>query len=149
MDPDFILNQEAFKDAGILVADRNFGCGSSRENAAWTLVDNGIRSVIAPSFGDIHYNNCIKNGVLPVRLPSATCDHIRHELHAAPGAEIMIDLTSQSVTGPNQSVYSFDIEAFDKLRLLDGLDDISLTLQHAGAIDEFERDYRDQYQWIF
>jgi 3-isopropylmalate/(R)-2-methylmalate dehydratase small subunit len=146
---DFIYNRTPYRDGQILVADLNWGCGSSRENAVTVLVANGIRSVIAPSFGDIHYNNCIKNGVLPVRLPSATCDHIRHELHAAPGAEIMIDLTSQSVTGPNQSVYSFDIEAFDKLRLLDGLDDISLTLQHAGAIDEFERDYRDQYQWIF
>ena len=144
---DFIFNQDAFRGAEIIVADENWGCGSSRENAVTALTANGIRAVIAPSFADIHYSNCIKNGVLPVRLPSRACDALRRQMHESPGAEIAIDLDGQSITGPDQTNYAFEIDAFDKHRLLNGLDDIGLTLEFDADIDAFADRYKTERAW--
>jgi len=144
---DFVLNQEAYRGGRILVADINWGCGSSRESAVKALVAFGVRAVIAPSFGDIHYNNCIKNGILPIRLPNADCAELRRQLRDAPGAEIAIDLPEQSLTGPDQAPYAFDIEAFDKHRLVNGLDEIRMTLGYRDEIDAFAASYRQKYPW--
>jgi 3-isopropylmalate/(R)-2-methylmalate dehydratase small subunit len=144
---DFVLNQPAFQGGEIYVADVNWGCGSSRENAVTALKANDVRAVIAPSFGDIHYNNCIKNGVLPVRLSADDCTALRAQLRASPGAEIAVDLTTQSLTGPDQSNYPFDIDAFDKHRLLHGLDDIGLTLEHDAEIKAFTQTYQKLNAW--
>ena len=129
------------------MADRNWGCGSSRENAVTALVANGIRAVIAPSIADIHYSNCVQNGVLPVLLPDEDCATLRRQLRESPGAEIAIDLDAQSLTGPDQTSYAFDIDPFDKHRLLNGLDDISLTLTHDQAISEFTKAYAARHSW--
>src|SRR3546814_10667023 len=110
--PDFVLNPEPYRKAGIIVADRNFGCGSSRGGAVYALAACGIRSVIAPSFGDIHYNNQLKNGMLPIRLPEADCDELRRQINERPGAEITIDLAAQTVTGPDGKQYSFEIDEY-------------------------------------
>ena len=144
---DFIYNRAPYRDGRILVADRNWGCGSSREGAVYALVANDIRCVIAPSFGDIHYNNCLRYGVLPVRLPRAACDRLRQHLEAQPGAEIAVDLEAQTVTCGNE-VHGFEIEAFDKLRMLQGLDDIGLTRQHDAEFDAFEQRHREAYDWL-
>ena len=149
MNPDFTLNRDAYKKAGIIVADRNFGCGSSRENAAWTLVDNGFRSVIAPSFGDIHYNNQMNNGMVPVILPDADCATIRAQLHADPGARITVDLESNRVTGPDGTKYAFAIPEFNRHRLLNGLDDIAMTLELEADIVACEARRRAQEGWLF
>jgi len=146
--PDFIFNDPGYRGASILVADINWGCGSSRENAVYALVTNGIRSVIAPSFGDIHYNNCMKHGILPVRLSKEACDTLRRQLRDSPGAELAIDLDTQTVTGPDQANYSFEIDSFDKYRLANGLDDIGLTLEHDDAISAFETGHGESYQWL-
>ena len=146
---DFIFNTPPFNEAKILVTDVNWGCGSSRENAVYTMVANGIRSVIAPSIADIHYNNCKKNGVVPVVLDEAVCNEMRQELHAAPGTEISVDLESQSVTGPDGATHSFDIDPFDKHRLLKGLDDISLTLEYEEDIKKFEARHEDVSRWMY
>lgn len=145
--PDFIYNKEHYRDGKILVADSNWGCGSSREAAVSVLVANGIRSVIAPSFGDIHYNNCLKNGVLPIRLSRAACDTIRAHLHEAPGAEIDIDLEKQTVTTLNGTTFNFKIGKFDKECLMNGVDDIGLTQSHDPDIAAFEKDRWD-YAWL-
>lgn len=147
--PDFVLNREPYRKAGIIVADRNFGCGSSREGAVYALAAFGIRSVIAPSFGDIHYNNQLKNGMLPIRLPEADCDELRRQINERPGAEIAIDLAAQTVTGPDGKHYSFEIDEFPKHCLLNGLDDIELTLQHDAAIADFEKRHRQEMDWVF
>jgi len=144
----FIFNNPAYRVASVLVAEINWGCGSSRENAVYVLVANGIRSVIAPSFGDIHYNNCMKHGILPVRLAKAECDRLRQQLHETPGAEIALDLEAQTVIGPDGKVYSFEIDPFDKNRLLNGLDDIGLTLGYDADIATFEHKHRDDYSWL-
>ena len=144
---EFVYNKHEFHAGRILVANVNWGCGSSRENAVTALKANGIRSVIAPSFGDIHYNNCIKNGVLPVRLPSADCATLRRQLHESPGAEIAIDLDTQSLTGPDQTTYRFEIDAFDKHRLLNGLDEIGLTMQYEDEISAFKARYETRHRW--
>ena len=144
---DFVFNRAEYKGAEIIVADENWGCGSSRENAVTALRASGIRSVIAPSFADIHYSNCIKNGVLPVRLPSEICDNLRRQLHEGPGAEIAIDLDAQSITGPDQQSYSFEIDAFDKYRLLSGLDDIGMTLEYDEEIASFAETYKAAHSW--
>ena len=146
--PDFILNIAPFGDGKVVVADLNWGCGSSREAAVNVLVANGIRAVIAPSFGDIHYTNCTKNGVLPVRLARADCYHIRAQLHDNPAAEIAFDLETQQVTGPDSTVYDFEIGAFEKHCLLNGLDDISLTLQYEEQIAAFEQARTSDYGWL-
>ena len=144
---DFVFNAPSYRGAGILVADRNWGCGSSRENAVTALVANGIRAVIAPSIADIHYSNCVQNGVLPVLLPDEDCATLRRQLRESPGAEIAIDLGAQSLTGPDQTSYAFDIDPFDKHRLLNGLDDISLTLTHDQAISDFTKAYAARHSW--
>ncbi len=144
---DFIYNKEPYRGGRIFVADMNWGCGSSRENAVTALAANGVRSVIAPSFGDIHYSNCIKNGVLPVRLPSADCETLRRQLHEGPGAEIAIDLDAQSLTGPDQTTYTFEIDAFDKHRLLNGLDEIGLTMEFEDEITRFTERYTAKHRW--
>ena len=146
---DFIFNQIAYSDAQILVCDINWGCGSSREAAVNALMANHIRAVIAPTFGDIHYSNCIKNGLLPVRLSAANCNHIRIQLHESPGASITIDLEGQTVSGPDRKEYTFNFDPMDKIRLLHGLDDINMTLEHQAEIEAFERDYRKKNRWIF
>ncbi len=144
---DFIYNREPYRNGRIFVADLNWGCGSSRENAVTALRANNVRSVIAPSFGDIHYSNCIKNGVLPIRLPSEDCETLRQQLRESPGAEIAIDLDTQSLTGPDQTVYQFEIDAFDKHRLLNGLDDIGLTLEFDADITRFTEQYKARHRW--
>ena len=144
---DFIFNKPEFHEVRIIVADINWGCGSSRENAVTALQANKIRSVIAPSFGDIHYNNCIKNGVLPVRLSSADCETLRRQMHESPGVEIAIDLDAQSLTGPDQTTYQFEIEPFDKHRLLNGLDEIGLTMEFEKEISNFKDQYEAKHSW--
>lgn len=146
--PDFIFNNPAYRGAGVLVADINWGCGSSRENAVYVLVANGIRCVIAPSFGDIHYNNCMKHGILPVRLAKDDCDRLRQQMHEAPGAEIALDLEAQMVTGPDGKNYAFEMDPFDKHRLLNGLDDIGFTLGHDADISAFEQKHNGDYSWL-
>ena len=144
---DFVYNKAPYCEGRIVVADVNWGCGSSRENAVTALDANDIRSVIAPSIADIHYNNCIKNGVLPIRLPEASCTKLRKQLREHPGAEVAIDLETQSVTGPDQSTYSFEIDSFDKHRLLNGLDDVGITLEFDDKIDAFKAEYQRRHSW--
>jgi 3-isopropylmalate/(R)-2-methylmalate dehydratase small subunit len=148
-DPDFILNQAPFRKAKILVADRNFGGGSSREQAPWGLTDFGIRCVIASDFGDIFYFNSLKSGLLPVQLEIDTCIKLRGQLHAKPGATMRVDLPNQTVTGPDGTAYPFTIDAFRKKCLMEGLDDIGLTLQYDAAISAFETKYRERFDWLF
>ena len=145
--PDFIYNRAPYDRAELIVADVNWGCGSSREHAVYALQACGMRCVIAPSFGDIHYGNCVQKGVLPVRLDRATCDRLRAMLHERPGATLRVDLPSQIVTAPDGTQHAFEIAAFDKHRLLNGLDDIGLTLEHAGAIERFERTHFAALEW--
>ena len=144
---DFVYNKVPYCDGRIIVADVNWGCGSSRENAVTALDANGIRSIIAPSIADIHYNNCIKNGVLPIRLPEVACNKLRQQLREYPGAEVAIDLDSQSVTGPDQTTYRFEIDAFDKHRLSNGLDDVGITLKFQDKIDAFKAGYQRRHSW--
>lgn len=139
--PDFILNQPHHRGARILVADRNFGCGSSRENAVWALHDYGFRAVIAPSFGDIFASNSLKNGLLPIRLPDEVVHGLLARLTEDPGLSIAVDLTEQTVTLPDGSVHGFDIDGFAKHCLLNGLDDLDYTLSHLSDIAAFERRY--------
>jgi 3-isopropylmalate/(R)-2-methylmalate dehydratase small subunit len=146
-DPGFVLNQAAYRDAQVLVAAENFGCGSSREGAVWALAGRGIRAVIAPSFGDIFHENCLRNGLLPVRLPAPTVTGLRQALHAAPGAMVTIDLAGQMVTGPDGVPHRFEIDSFRKQALLEGLDDIGLTLCHDAAITAFERRHAAESPW--
>jgi 3-isopropylmalate/(R)-2-methylmalate dehydratase small subunit len=136
---DFPLNQPGYAGASILVARRNFGCGSSREHAVWALVDGGFRAVVAPSFGDIFFGNAIKNGLLPVRLPEATVDALLAALQAVPGAHLRIDLGAQTLTAPDGTVASFDIDAFDRHCLVQGIDDLDYTLSLAPRIEAFEK----------
>ena len=144
---DFVFNRPGYREGKIFVADINWGCGSSRENAANALDANGIRCVIAPSFGDIHYTNCIKNGILPVRLPAEDCARLRAQLRESPGAELAVDLESQSVTGPDQQNYAFEIKPFDKQRLMQGLDEVGLTLEFDNQIKNFAKDYSRRFAW--
>ena len=146
--PDFVLNQPAFRKAGILVAGANFGCGSSREGAVYALLDYGIRAVIAPSFGDIHYANELQNGMLPVILPEEICRALRDQLRARPGATLAIDLPAQTVTDTEGTVHPFTIDPVYKERLLKGLDDIGLVLENTPAIESFEHDYHAQRPWL-
>ncbi len=145
---DFVLNREPYRAARIIVTERNWGCGSSRENAVTALMKNDIRCIIAPSFGDIHFNNCLKRGVLPVRLSDDECAALRAQLHANPGARVQVDLSAQQLTGPEGRAYAFELDPFDKERMLTGLDDIDLTLQYAEAIDEFEAQRSQRIGWL-
>jgi 3-isopropylmalate/(R)-2-methylmalate dehydratase small subunit len=147
--PNFVLNQAPFRKARILVGGRNFGGGSSREQAPWGLTDYGIRCVIAADFGEIFYLNSLKNGLLPVQLGIGDCVRLREQLHARPGATMRVDLPQQTVTGPDGGVYSFRIDSFRKRCLLEGLDDIGLTLQYTAAITQFEQSYRQKFDWLF
>jgi 3-isopropylmalate/(R)-2-methylmalate dehydratase small subunit len=145
--PGFVLNQEPYRASEILVGDSNFGCGSSREAAVYVLADLGIRAIIAPSFGDIFYNNCSKNGVLPVRLSVDEAAHIRAWLHQHPGSRISIDLPAQKVVGPDGTEYGFEIDPFRKASLVTGLDDIDLTLQYEAELAAFEQRRRAEVPW--
>ncbi len=144
---DFVLNRPAYKAARILVADANFGTGSSREGAVWALTAYGLRCVIAVGFGDIFYGNAIKNGLLPIRLGAAEAAALRRRLHAAPGATLSVDLRAQTVTDAAGAAHRFDIAASDKRRLLEGLDDIGLTLTHRPDILRFETGYATARPW--
>ena len=147
-DPQFVLNQPRYKGAQILLARKNFGCGSSREHAPWALMDYGFRCVIAPSFADIFFNNSYKNGLLPVVLSEAEVDRLFHECAAFPGFKLAVDLESQTVSyGAN--AMRFDITPFRKYCLLNGLDEIGLTLRHADKIRAFEAQRKAQHPWYF
>lgn len=146
--PDFVLNREPYRRARILVTGANFGCGSAREGAVYAVVDFGIRAVIAPSFGPFYASNAYQNGLLPVVLPEESIRELREQLHAAPGAEIAIDLPSQTVTGPDGRQYHLDIEPSRKERLLHGLDDIAVTGRYAAELDAFERRHDAEMPWL-
>ena len=149
-DPQFVLNRPQYKGATILLARKNFGCGSSREHAPWALMDYGFRCVIAPSFADIFFTNSFKNGFLPVVLAEAEVDRLFHECAAFPGFQLRIDLERQSVsTVDGGQVMSFEIDPFRKYCLLNGLDEIGLTLRHADKIRAFEAQRKAQYPWYF
>jgi len=145
--PDFVLNQPAYRQAEILVAGDNFGCGSSREHAPWALLDFGIRCVISTSFADIFYNNCFKNGILPVTLPQAAVDHLMEDARKGANARITVDLPAQTVTASDGTTFAFELDPFKKHCLLNGLDDIGLTLEKASAIDSFEKSLAVQRPW--
>jgi 3-isopropylmalate/(R)-2-methylmalate dehydratase small subunit len=147
--PEFSLNQPRYRGAQILLARENFGCGSSREHAVWALDDFGIRALLAPGFADIFYGNCLKNGLLPVVLPADTIDSLFAAVTSTPGYQLRIDLPSQSISAPNRGPLDFRIDPFHKHCLLQGLDDIELTLQHADAIRAFEARRRDLEPWLF
>ncbi len=146
--PDFVLNQEPYRRAQILVAHENFGCGSSREHAPWALLDFGIRCVIAPDFADIFHTNCFKNGILPVRLPRATCDQLMEDAKLGGNARLTVDLARQVVIRPNGEEIAFDIDPFRKHLLLHGLDDIGQTMQHAPKIDAYEQARAADHAWL-
>ena len=148
--PDFVLNQSRYQGATILLARRNFGCGSSREHAPWALLDDGFRCVIAPSFADIFYNNCFKNGLLPVVLSEAEVDRLFYDCAALPGFQLVVDLEQQSVRTSNGSTsLHFDVDSFRKYSLLNGLDEIGITLRQADKIHAFEARRRTQFPWYF
>ena len=147
--PDFVLNQARYAGASILLARKNFGCGSSREHAPWALEEYGFRTVIAPSFADIFYNNCFKNGMLPVILSEAEVDELFKECFDNIGYQLTVDLENQKVISPSGKEYSFEVDAFRKHCLLNGLDDIGLTLQHADDIKAFEEKAKADRPWVF
>ena len=144
--PDFVLNKPSYRKAKILVAGDNFGCGSSREHAPWALADFGIRCVISTSFGDIFYNNCFKNGILPIALPQADVDKLMSDAKQGNGTVLTINLEAQTITRPNGEMISFDVDPFRKNCLIEGLDDIGLTLKKSKKIDAFEAE-RNQLAW--
>jgi len=146
---EFVLNQPRYKGAGILLARENFGCGSSREHAPWALLDYGFRCIVAPSFADIFYNNCFKNGILPVVLADSVMDTLFGECEASEGYRLNVDLEAQTVTTPSGDSFSFEIDAFRKHCLLNGLDDIGLTLQQEDAIRHYEEQRRATAPWLF
>ncbi len=147
--PDFPLNHARYQGASILLARENFGCGSSREHAPWALEDHGFRCIIAPSFADIFYNNCFKNGVLPIVLDEEIVDTLFQQMYAAEGYELMVDLEELQVATPNGDIYSFEVDEFRRHCLLKGLDDIGLTLEDAGAIRAYEQGLRERSPWLF
>lgn len=149
LNPDFILNQARYQGGSILLTRKNFGCGSSREHAPWALQQYGFQVVIAPSFADIFYNNCYKNGLLPIILTEAEVDHLFDLVHATPGFQLVVDLVAQTVsTVDSQARYSFEIGEFRKHCLLNGLDEIGLTLRHADQIHAFEDKRIAEYPWL-
>ena len=145
--PDFVLHKPPYTQAKILITGENFGCGSSREHAPWALLDFGIRCIIAPSFADIFYNNCFKNGLLPITLPQQEIDKLIDDASRGANAVITVDLAAQEIKGPDGGVIHFDIDPFRKRCLMEGLDDIDLTLEKAQAIDAFERSSRTARPW--
>ena len=144
----FVLDQPAYREAKILVAGANFGCGSSREHAPWALLDFGIRCVIAPSFADIFYNNCFKNGILPIGLPQEDVDKLTEYAERGANATVTVDLERQSITGPDGGEIRFEVDAFKKHCLLNGLDDIGLTMEKAASIDSFEAQAAEARPWV-
>ncbi|HEV3241419.1 MAG TPA: 3-isopropylmalate dehydratase small subunit [Casimicrobiaceae bacterium] len=149
LNPEFVLNQPRYQHAQILLTRRNFGCGSSREHAPWALADYGFRALIAPSYADIFLNNCYKNGLLPIVLPEAQVDRLFHDAAAFPGFKLSIDLEHQTVsTIDGTTVWVFEVEPFRKHCLLNGLDEIGLTLQHADEIRSFEAKHLAQQPWL-
>lgn len=145
--PEFVLNREPYRQAEILVTLDNFGCGSSREHAPWALLDFGIRCVIAPSFADIFFNNCFKNGILPIRLPREICESLMEDAQMGANARITIDLQKQVVQRPDGSTIVFEVDPFRKHMLIEGLDDIGQTLQHDSAIASFEQKRQQDESW--
>jgi 3-isopropylmalate/(R)-2-methylmalate dehydratase small subunit len=149
LNPDFVLNDPRYRGASILLARENFGCGSSREHAPWALVDYGFRAIIAPSYADIFFNNCFKNGLLPIVLPERSVDRLFDDTKAFPGFKLTIDLGEQTIATPDGALsMTFDVDAFRKHCLLNGFDDIGLTLQHADTIREFEARRLTQMPWL-
>lgn len=146
--PDFVLNQPQYREAEILVAGENFGCGSSREHAPWAIRDFGIRCVIASSFADIFHNNCFKNGILPVTLPQEQVDVLMADAERGSNARITVDLQNQTVTASDGTSFSFEIDPFKKRCLLEGLDDIGLTMEKADLVDDFERRSAAERPWV-
>ncbi|HLO21324.1 MAG TPA: 3-isopropylmalate dehydratase small subunit [Sphingomicrobium sp.] len=144
---DFVLHKKPYTEAQILITGENFGCGSSREHAPWALLDFGIRCIIAPSFADIFYNNCFKNGILPITLPQAEIDKLIDDASRGANARITIDLAAQEIRGPDGGVIKFDIDPFRKRCLMEGLDDIGLTMEKAEAIADFEAKSRTARPW--
>jgi 3-isopropylmalate/(R)-2-methylmalate dehydratase small subunit len=149
LNPDFVLNQPRYQGASILLARKNFGCGSSREHAPWALQQYGFRAIIAPSFADIFFNNCYKSGLLPIVLPEADVDRLFNEVKAFPGFKLVIDLQEQRVsTADGSAAFKFNIDEFRKYCLLNGLDDIGLTLRHADEIRAFEERHLAGQPWL-
>jgi len=148
INPDFVLNQSRYKGASILLARQNFGCGSSREHAPWALEQYGFRAVIAPSFADIFFNNCYKNGLLPIVLSAQQVDHLFNETAAFNGYQLTIDLEKQQVLAPDGRTYDFEIAAFRKYCMVNGLDDIGLTLRHADKIKTYESERVLRMPWL-
>ena len=146
--PDFVLNQTPYRKSQILITHDNLGCGSSREHAPWALLDFGIRCVIAPSFADIFFNNCFKNGILPIALPRAVCDELMADARMGENSRITIDLARQVVVRPDGSEIPFEVDPLRKHLLLEGLDDIGQTLQHEAAIETFETRRRHDEPWM-
>ncbi|HLJ19093.1 MAG TPA: 3-isopropylmalate dehydratase small subunit [Stellaceae bacterium] len=146
--PDFVLNQRAYRPARILIADKNFGCGSSREHAVYALWDYGFRAVIAPSYGDIFYGNSLKNGFLPIVLPADAVADLRGQVQQRPGAPVIVDLEQQQVVGPDGRPHRFEIDAFRKHCLLKGVDELDFTLGHAAEIDAHERTQGKSTPWL-
>ncbi|TFB39069.1 3-isopropylmalate dehydratase small subunit [Pseudomonas sp. F01002] len=149
LNKDFVLNAERYQGASVLLARENFGCGSSREHAPWALEEYGFRSIIAPSYADIFYNNSFKNGLLPIILSDAEVDELFQQVEANPGYELTVDLQAQTVTRSDGKVYSFELDEFRKHCLVNGLDDIGLTLQDHEAIAAFEAKHRASQPWLF
>lgn len=149
LNPDFVLNRQRFIGATVMLARENFGCGSSREHAPWALLQFGIQTIIAPSFADIFYNNSLKNGLLLIKLEPKIIDKLFSETESNPGYRLAVDLEQQTVTTPSRESYSFDIDQHRKHCMLNGLDDIGLTLAHAGEIKAFEAKHRERQPWLF
>ena len=149
LNPDFVLNQPRYQGASVLLARENFGCGSSREHAPWALDEYGFRAVLAPSFADIFFNNSFKNGLLPIVLKEQDIDDLFKQAEAEEGYQLTVDLQAQTVARPDGKSYSFEVDAFRKHCLLNGLDDIGLTLQDADAIRAFEEKHRQTQPWLF
>jgi 3-isopropylmalate/(R)-2-methylmalate dehydratase small subunit len=147
--PDFVLNKSAYRNAKILVAGENFGCGSSREHAPWALLDYGITCVISTSFADIFYNNCFKNGILPIKLPKEDVDKLLDDASRGANAVVSIDLEKQEIRGPDGGCIKFEIDAFRKHCLLNGLDDVGLTLQKKAKVDSFESQQKGSQPWLY
>ena len=148
INPDFVLNKPSWQKAEVIVSGKNFGCGSSREHAAWALLDFGIKCVIAPSFADIFYNNAIKNGILPIALPEEITAQLMDDASKGANAKLTIDLESQTITRPDGEAIPFDIDPFDKHCLLNGLDDVAITLTKEKDIDAFEKKRAKTFAWI-
>ncbi|WP_137169699.1 3-isopropylmalate dehydratase small subunit [Marinomonas sp. FW-1] len=146
---DFVLNQDRYQGASVLLARQNFGCGSSREHAPWALDDYGFRAIIAPSFADIFYNNCFKNGLLPIVLQAEEVDQLFAEVALREGAQVIVDLENQTVTSPSGATFEFNVDNFRKHCLLNGLDDIGLTLQQDAAIRRYEEKRMNEAPWLF